>query len=304
MNYFSLLDDSDNEEGAIKFVAPKTNKEEISPPVASKAASKKTSSAPVAVASKKSNDNKSRPPRAEKPVAETEVAIEASKSQRDNKNRGKHDDRRRAKKVEGEESNTKTTKKSQNSTGGTKVKKDGAGPHNSGSTKQEALNGEKDASNVKIEAIDTFGERKDEEVVETEPESVTRSLDDFMALRIAARSNPSLRSNKAAREVEKIDTSSFVKKEECISDFLDGNKGKRDNALKTKQRAHGIQVLEASFTLAPNQEPEEERRGGDRKGGDRRNDRKGGRDSRSPRSSPRSNGAAVDLTDANLFPSL
>lgn len=127
-----------------------------------------------------------------------------------------------------------------------------------------------------------------------------------MALRIAARSNPILRSNKAAREVEKIDTSSFVPKEEGISDFLDGNKVKRDNALKTKQRAHGIQVLEASFKLAPNQEPEEERRGGDRKGGDRRggNDRKGGRDSRSPRSSPRPNGATVDVNDANLFPSL
>jgi hypothetical protein len=124
-----------------------------------------------------------------------------------------------------------------------------------------------------------------------------------MALRVAARSNPNLRSNKSAREVEKVDTSSFVPKEEGLSDFLDADRIKRDAALKTKQRSHGRTVFDASFTLAPNQEPEEDRRGGDRKG-DRRGDRKGDRNSRSPRSAPRSSGVAVDFSDANSFPSL
>jgi len=218
----------------------------------------------------------------------------------------------------------------------------GRGPYGVGNVQDEAATAEKDPAAAEppaeepIEgeeaaapgwAADATEEAPEEPAVEAEPVVPTLSFEEFMAKRNEARSNAEIFGEVAVRTVEAV-TVGQVKAREEYDDLVfttaaNAKKGPKVTK-KTEQRSTTkAQIVDVGFTAAPSPSIYDDERGG--RGGRGRGDRgdrgdrpegrgrgegrggraegRGGRGAgRGPRPSNSSGG--IDITSADLFPSL
>ena len=213
---------------------------------------------------------------------------------------------------------------------GREVSKDGAGPANWGSEKQEALRVEKHEDEPEPVVADETVEEGVEAVADepaapdSPPEPPVFTLDEYNARRAQARQNSEAFGEVSVRQVTD-DFKGMTTKTEDEQDFIAlGSKTSKGKQGKDQRSTTRSTIADVAFVVAPPEPPASSRggRGGERggRGGDRggRGDRprtsergaprggdrggRGGRSSGGRGSAPR--GPRVDIFSAEAFPSL
>jgi plasminogen activator inhibitor 1 RNA-binding protein len=212
---------------------------------------------------------------------------------------------------------------------GREVSKDGAGPANWGSEKQEAHRVEKHEEEPEPVAADETVEEGAEVVAEepaapdSPPEPPVFTLDEYNAKRAQARQNSEAFGEVAVRQVTDDFKGLKTKTEEEDVFIALGSKQSKGKQGKDQRSTTRATIADVAFVVAPPEPPASSRggRGGDRggRGGDRggrgdrprtsekgaaRGDRggRGGRSSSGRGNAPR--GPRVDIFSAEAFPSL
>lgn len=276
MNIYSILDDSDNEEGP-KKVAPKSSSTET-----------KKGSAPKKDIPGKAPDTK----KDAKKSGDKKPNSSAKGSTDDVGEGGKDNNRGGMSKGKGKEANRKPANKDKSETGGKRafdrksgtgrgreVSRGGRGPFNSGNDRQDAQNAEKDPSTAEVTGDDDeAGAEEPEEPAEPEPETFT--MDQFMAKRNEARAKATslLSKDVKQRSVNKDELSGLSKAGEELNDFWAQTKGLKISDKEKTQRSNSKQtVANVGFKFEPVGGDDRDDRGG-RRGGSGRGGRGGDRD--------------------------
>jgi len=313
MNFFSVLDDSDNDE-------PKVAKKAAAPTAggATTATTAKKTPAPAASAPKKEEKAKTgnaKPAKAEAPeVIGDDKGKENSRGgagHRQGKSGDKRHDSRYAKEGDGAKREGKREKdrRSSDPSKPRGQKKDGKGKFGAGNVDEEAREGEKNPIDAVDEEVDAT-EEVEAEPEPTEPEVPTLSLADFMAQRNAQRANAELFGSKTvARKVNESEFSGLTKVVDDLQE--DVFNGKKKKAGQARVSTDAKPVVELSFKVqdevqeAPREEKRRDRGGNSRSGGRSGGNAKGksGGGSGSARGLGRAlNG--IDLNDASAFPTV
>lgn len=319
MNFFSVLDDSDNDEPKVAKPAV-ANAKKTTAPVTEKAggASAPAKKAPVnAATSAPKKDEKAKSGNSKPAKVEASEVIGDDKSKenarggaghRQGKSGDKRHDSRYAKEGDGAKREGKREKdrRSSDPTKPRGQKKDGKGKFGAGNVDDEAREGEKGVADVVEEEAEA--EEAEPEPEPTEPEVPTLSLADFMAQRNAQRANADLFGSKTV--ARKVDESEFSGLTKVVDDLQeDAFMGKKKKAVQARTAAGAKPVVELSFKVQDEVEDaarEEKRRG------DRGNSRPAGRGTGNAKggksgSSTRGLGRAlngIDFNDANAFPTV
>jgi len=317
MNFYAVLDDSDDEETP-KVVASKSTA------TAKADGAKETKKPASTTAGPKGNSDK---PKVQKDGPRKEVASAAPvaldaevtktaekggareagghgpKQHRENR------DRERGRRQPGKEKDlgsTNNTRRSAPEANAKRAPKSGGGSHNWGNDNEDARKvtkeGRIDGDDLDTPAADD-GEAPAEAEVEVVPEPVTFSLDEYMAKRNAARANQEVFAAVKERAVDaKIDGS---KVDSSLENYF-VNGGLKENKSKAKD-GKAKQVLAISFLAGSTEKPETERERGPRPERGSSGAGRGGRDSTRP--APRENrsgksSAKIDIMDKSAFPTL
>jgi len=325
MNFYSVLDDSDDEDTP-KTPKPVVNKkvEEKKPQAAPKATSKpKAAPAPEAPAPQKTAPAGSKAANKEKkenaprnnaanaaPVAPVSAAAEEATSSKANERGGSRDNRKRdgrgGRGGRGEKANNGDRRKS--SGRGRGVDRGGRGPYNWGNPAEDSRLAEKnpDLANPDAEVVDE-NDAKPVEVEEVEPQAPQLSYEDYLAQRNQARANQEIFGAVKERSVEKDLAGIQIKDADDLNDFMVLGDGKSNRSKSSKeQRSAALakqMLLDVGFknaALESNRDRDDDR--GTRNGG--KDKRSGGGRSKGSPTSRSSSGAKIDISDTSAFPSL
>ena len=317
MNFFSVLDDSDNDEPK---VAKPVAKNATAPTAGGASTAKKSPASAAPTAAKKDDKAKSgnaKPAKAEAPeVIGDDKGKENARGgagHRQGKSGDKRHDSRYAKEGEGAKREGKRDKdrRSSDPTKPRGQKKDGQTSFGSGNVKKEAAEGEKNPQAVLDAEVDVE-EAEEVEAAATEPaepEVPTLSLADFMAQRNAQRANADLFGSKTA--ARKVDESDFSGLKKVVDDLEeDPFLGKKKKSGQARSTADSKPAIELSFKVqdevqeSPREEKRRDRGGNSRSGGGRSGGGSGkGKSGGSPRGIGRAlNG--IDLNDSSAFPTI
>lgn len=314
MNFFSVLDDSDNEDvkvvpkktgakdaapaaGAKKDVAPAKNaapaKKDAAPAKKDAAPAKKDDSKPRASKDEFTSGGKAREPKVSHAASN---AVDADKeagkenNRGGNRNRERHGERHGAARTgEAGERRPKREFDRRSGTGrGREVSRGGRGAFGAGNPAQDAIDAEKDPKAAIEGAVDGVAETPadEEEAVEeaapAEPEPTTFTLDEYMQKREEARQKAASIAAVNARTVNKDEFAGMTTLAVALDDYVASSVSKADSATRKDQRSTAKnQVLDVAFKY-PAPQPERERgprfEGGRGEGrGGRREGREGGR---------------------------
>jgi hypothetical protein len=329
MNFFAVLDDSDDE-NVTKQVPKKTAKKEAAPE-ATKPAPKSTAASKPARGKPngEARDTRGKPKQdSDDFKARTEPdSVVKKEDQRGGHHKGGKGDRERRPRDNGavDKRGKREYDRKPSSNRNLDQRKEGRGPHSFGNVSQEAQEAEKDPSKAEVDAEDEAVEgdvapawgAEEEPEPEAEPEPTTFTFDDYMAKRNEGRANKDIFGElEVRRDVETIDLNK-VKDGYDQMTFIgaEATKGKKEVEKKMTQRAlQKTKVVDVAFKAA--EQPREEReytrrddrggRGGDRREGGRgrgggRGGERGGRGDRGDR---RSSGGRFNINDDSAFPSL
>jgi len=313
MNFFSVLDDSDNDEPKVaKTAAKKTT----AAPTAGGAAAPTAKKAPAAATSAPKKDEKAKTAKPAKAEAPEVIGDDKGKENarggaghRQGKSGDKRHDSRYAKEGDGAKREGKREKdrRSSDPSKPRGQKKDGKGKFGVGNVDEEAREGEK--NRVDVDEVEA-SEEPEPEPEPTEPEVPTLSLADFMAQRNAQRANADLFGTKTA--ARKVDESEFSGLTKVVDDLQeDAFNGKKKKTGTARSATDAKPVVELSFKVqdevqeAPREEKRRDRGGNSsRAGGGRGN---GNGKGKSSGNSSRGLGRAlngIDLNDASAFPAV
>jgi hypothetical protein len=311
MNFFSVLDDSDNDEPKVAKKAPTST--------AGGATATTAKKAPAAAASAPKKEEKAKAGNAKPAKAEAPEVIGDDKGKenarggaghRQGKSGDKRHDSRYAKEGEGAKREGKREKdrRSSDPSKPRGQKKDGKGKFGAGNVEEEAREGEKNPIDAVDEEVDAT-EEVEPEPESTEPEVPKLSLADFMAQRNAQRANAELFGSKTVSR--KVNESEFSGLTKVVDDLQeDAFNGKKKKAGQARVASDAKPVVELSFKVQDEvqETPREEKRR-DRGG----NSRSGGRSGGNAKGKSGSNGAVrgvgralngIDLNDASAFPAV
>lgn len=296
MNFFSVLDESDNEEER-KVVPAKKGAAAPAPAAKKDAAAPKKDAAPAkkdapktgkAVEEKpKSKDAK--PTKASAPTADGEKETAKEDNRGGNRHRERHGEKQYGeKRPEGEKRAPRREFDRRSGTGrGREVSRGGRGAFGAGNPAQDALDAEKNPKAAAEGAIDgavVEGETEEvaavEDVTPAEPEPVTVSLDDFYKQREEARQRLAELTGTPApvRTVDKekdfagLTTVATAE----LENYLGANAAKAEAARKDQRSSGKAVVLNVGFKFQAVQ-PDRERDERPRPAGGRGGDREGGR---------------------------
>lgn len=267
---------------------------------------------------------------AEKPATKKPVAFEAPVERNPKAGKKEHHSRHGAKDHHNPEASANPRKRQFDRKSGTgrgkEVAKGGAGGANWGNDKLEALKAEKHIAGD-AELPEEVVEEPEEAVEPVAPEPTVFTLDEYNRRR-AEQGKPK---SEAFNEIEirqvSADFSGLKTKEDDNQDnFIALGAAKAAKAKKEQRSSNKNVVLDVAFSAAPTEQPDRERRGGDRERGGRggrggrgdggrgdRGDRPrsgrgekghGGRGEGRPNTRGAPRGPRVDFNDSNAFPSL
>lgn len=329
MNFYSVLDDSDDED------TPKTpkpvvvKKETESKPQAAGKSAPKGKVAPAATEApipakaantnaksgnkeKKENAPRNSTPAAAAPAAAT-TTFDVNDASKASERGGSRDNRKRdgrgGRGGRGDKANNGDRRKT--SGRGRGSDRDGRGPYNWGNAAEESRLAEKnpELANPDTEAGDEADGQSPAVIEIVEPEVPQLTYEEFVAQRNQARANQDIFGAVKERAVERDLAGIQIKDAGDLTDFmvLGEEKSKTKSAKEQRSAALAKQMLlDVGFKNAA-LEANRERDDGDRGSrGGRGNDRRsgGGRGGRGSPTSRASSGANIDLSDTSAFPSL
>jgi len=318
MNFFSVLDDSDNDEPKVaKPAAPKNTAAAASTAGGGTSKEKKApaSAAPTAKKDDKAKSGNAKPAKAEAPeVIGDDKGKENARGgagHRQGKSGDKRHDSRYAKEGEGSKKEGKREKDRRSSDPNKPrgQKKQGGTSFGTGNVKNEAAEGEKNTQAI----LDADADVEETEEVEAaaaepaEPEVPTLSLADFLAQRNAQRANADLFGSKTvARKVDQDDFSGLKKVVDDLEEdpFL----GKKKKSGQARSATDSKPAIELSFKVQDEvqESPREEKRR-DRGGNSRSSSGRSGGSGKGKSGSPRGLNRAlngIDLNDSSAFPTI
>lgn len=269
MNFYSILDESDDEQPKQVKKTPEAKKDAAS-------SGDKKAAKPAGKGAPRKDPPGARP-RENKKSAATEPTGNSSATEEDVKKdnnrgglaRGK-DNRGKPKTGSKDGKDGKREYDRKSGTGrGREVSRGGRGPFGAGNVKEDAQKAEKDPAAAEVEAEGEIETAEEEAGPPPEPEVPTFTMDQFLAQRAAAREKAS--SVLAADKARTVDTdfsSGLQKAGEELNDFWAQTKGGKPKKYGKDQRSTGKTSVDVSFKFdTPQQDDDRHDRRGDR--GDR-----------------------------------